>query len=113
MELATTGPFSFGLNPPTFIGGCGLLRIFQWFGSGKAVTHRMIVRRMHQTVWFAALVCVAVCARCLLLLGSGDTASHMAVMLFGGLTAIGVAYGLTALPAAGLIPLILIIGPIS
>jgi diguanylate cyclase (GGDEF)-like protein len=37
----------------------------------------------------------------------------MAVMLFGGLTAIGVAYGLTSLPAAARIPLILIIVPIS
>ena len=37
----------------------------------------------------------------------------MAVMLFGGLTAIGVAYGLTALPVAGRIPLVLIIVPIS
>jgi diguanylate cyclase (GGDEF)-like protein len=37
----------------------------------------------------------------------------MAVILFGGLTAIGVAYGLTALPVAGRIPLLLIIGPIS
>ncbi|GAC1581002.1 MAG: bifunctional diguanylate cyclase/phosphodiesterase [Sphingomicrobium sp.] len=37
----------------------------------------------------------------------------MAVMLFGGLTAIGVAYGLTALPVAARIPLVLIIVPIS
>jgi len=34
-------------------------------------------------------------------------------MLFGGLTAIGVAYGLTALAEAGVIPLVLIIVPIS
>jgi diguanylate cyclase (GGDEF)-like protein len=113
MEIATTGRLSVGFNLPTFIAGCGLLRMAHWFGSGKRVTHELMVRRMQQTIWFAALVCLAVCARSLQLLGSGDTASHMAVMLFGGLTAIGVAYGLTALPAAGRIPLILIIVPIS
>jgi diguanylate cyclase (GGDEF)-like protein len=72
-----------------------------------------MVMRLRQTVWFAAAVCLAVCARCLYLLQVGDAASHMAVLLFGGLTAIGVAYGLTALPIAGWIPLILIIGPVS
>jgi diguanylate cyclase (GGDEF)-like protein len=113
MEIATTGRLSVGINLPTFIAACGLLRMVQWFGGSKRATHELMMRRMQQTIWFAALVCLAVCARCLQLLGSGDTASHMAVMLFGGLTAIGVAYGLTALPAAGRIPLILIIVPIS
>ena len=114
MELSAIGRLAIGANLPTFIAGCGILRLFQWFRSAGAVTHEVMVRRLQQTVIFAAIVCFAVCARCLqLLLQSHDTASHMAVMLFGGLTAIGVAYGLTALPAAGRIPLILIIGPIS
>ena len=113
MELATSGRLSPGLNLPTFIALCALIRIAQWFGGGKQPSHDAMVKRMHQTVWFAAAVCAAVCARCLNLLEFGDTSSHMAVMLFGGLTAIGVAYGLTALPAAGRIPLVLIIIPIS
>ena len=68
---------------------------------------------MRQTVGFAAAVCLAVCIRSLYLLQTGDVAAHMAVLLFGGLTAIGVAYGLTALPAASRIPLVLITVPLA
>jgi diguanylate cyclase (GGDEF)-like protein len=113
MELAATGSLSIGLNLPTFIAACGVIRIAQWFCRGRDITHEVMARRMAQTVWFATAICLAVCVRCLHLFNVGDAATHMAVLLFGGLTAIGVAYGLTALPAAGGIPLILIIIPIS
>jgi diguanylate cyclase (GGDEF)-like protein len=115
MEIAATGRLSLGLNLPSFIAFCGLIRLWHWFGkgSGADTDHRLMTRRMRQTVWFAGAVCLAVSARCLYLLQVGDASSHMAVMLFGGLTAIGVAYGLTALPAAARIPLLLIIGPLS
>lgn len=113
MELATSGRLVPGLNLPTFIAGCGILRMTQWFASRRSPTHEQMAARMKQTVWVAALICLAVCVRSLYLLQTGDSTSHMAVMLFGGLTAIGVAYGLTALPAAGRIPLVLIIVPIA
>jgi diguanylate cyclase (GGDEF)-like protein len=115
MELAATGKLAPGINLPTFIAACGIIRLWQWFGrgSGSQANHEVMVKRTCETVLFAAAVCAAVCARCLYLLQTGDPVSQMAVMLFGGLTAIGVAYGLTALPAAGRIPLLLIIGPIS
>jgi len=113
MELATTGSLTVGINLPTFIATCGLIRMFQWFWPKKQVTHRKMVIQMKQTVWFAIAVCLAVCARCIHLLEVGDDASKMAVLLFGGLTAIGVAYGLTAYPTASRVPLILIIVPIS
>lgn len=113
LELATNGRITLGLNLPSFIGLCAIVRIWQWFYASSSVSHDLMIRRMRQTVWFAALVCGAVCFRCLHLLGVGDTASRMAVMLFGGLTAIGVSYGLTALAEAGIIPLVLIIIPIS
>jgi diguanylate cyclase (GGDEF)-like protein len=113
MELATTGTLSVGINLPTFIATCGVIRLFQWFWPDHQVTHKRMVQRMEQTVWFATAVCLAVCVSCIHFLEVGDVASRMAVMLFGGLTAIGVAYGLTALPAAGRIPLLLIIGPVS
>jgi diguanylate cyclase (GGDEF)-like protein len=115
MEIAAAGTLSVGANVPTFIAACGLIRMWHWYGSerGKVPAHELMLRRLSQTIWFAAVVCLAVCARCLYLLSVGDAASHMAVMLFGGLTAIGVAYGLTALPVAGWIPLLLIIAPIS
>lgn len=113
MEMAAVGSLTPGFNLPTFIVFCGLVRLLQWYGASRKPTHDEMVRRMAQTVLFAAIVCIAVCARCVHLLMTGDTASHMAVMLFGGLTAIGVSYGLTALPAAGRIPLLLIILPVS
>jgi diguanylate cyclase (GGDEF)-like protein len=113
MELATTGRLSAGLNLPTFIAVCAAIRLWSWFAPQQAVTHAAMVRKMRQTIGFAALVCLAVCLRCMHLLGNSDAASHMAVMLFGGLTAIGVAYGLTALPLAGRIPLLLIIFPLA
>jgi diguanylate cyclase (GGDEF)-like protein len=113
MELATTGSLVPGFNLPTLIAICGVMRLVQWFGGGSHPTREDMVKRMKQTVWFAALVCVAVCARCVHLLATGEASTHMAVMLFGGLTAIGVSYGLTALPLAGRIPLVLIIVPIS
>lgn len=113
MEVAATGRLSIGLNLPSFIALCGIIRLWHWFGRAAQPTHHMMLQRMRQTVWFATAVCLAVCVRCLYLFQVGDAASHMAVLLFGGLTAIGVAYGLTALPAAGRIPLILIIIPIS
>ena len=114
MELAATNRLSPGLNLPTFVAACALVRMYHWFGSNRReINQQQMVHTMRQTVWFAAVVCLAVCARCLYLLAVGNEASRMAVMLFGGLTAIGVSYGLTALPAAGRIPLLLIIAPIS
>lgn len=113
LELASTGKLSVGINLPTFILFCGIWRLYQWANIGRQVSHAMMIRRMRQTTLFAALVCGAVCLRCIQLLVGGDPSIRMAVMLFGGLTAIGVAYGLTALPAAGLIPLVLIVVPIS
>ena len=115
LELAATGKLSIGFNLPSFIGICGVVRLWQWFALSKGAppTHKLMVRRMQQTVLFAAIVCIAVCVRSLYLLHVGDTVLRMAVMLFAGLTAIGVAYGLTALPAAARIPLVLIVGPIS
>ena len=113
MELATTGVLRPGLNLPTFLSACAAIRMFQWFGAPRHVTHKEMRRRLTQTVFFAVVVCVTVCARALYLFQVGDAETHMAVLLFGGLTAIGVAYGLTALPAAGRIPLVLIIVPIA
>jgi diguanylate cyclase (GGDEF)-like protein len=113
MEMATVGRLAPGFNLPTFIALCGLVRLSQWYGASRKPKQDEMVRRMAQTVLFAAIVCIAVCVRCVHLLMTGDTASHMAVMLFGGLTAIGVSYGLTALPAASRIPLVLIILPVS
>jgi diguanylate cyclase (GGDEF)-like protein len=115
LEVAATGTVAPGANLPTFIATCGLVRLWHWYGAraGQAPNLDYMAQRVRQTIWFSAAVCLAVCARALFLLQTGDAASHMAVMLFAGLTAFGVAYGLTALPVAGLIPLVLVIAPMS
>lgn len=113
MEIGATGSLTLGINLPTFILCCGVIRLWQWFVVRREVCHEEMVARMRQTVWCAAAVCFAVCVRSLYLLQVGDVAAHMAVLLFSGLTAIGVAYGLTALPTAGRIPLVLITLPIA
>lgn len=113
MEIATSGRLSIGVNLPTFILVCGIIRLWNWFGSASHPTHEAMLKRMRQTTWFAGIICTLVSARCLYLFHVGDATAHMAVLLFGGLTAIGVTYGLTAQPVAARIPLILIIVPIS
>jgi predicted signal transduction protein with EAL and GGDEF domain len=115
LEIAATGTLTVGLNVPTLIAACALLRLWHWYGAdrGHRPSHVHMAHRLRETIWFAAIVCVAVSARCIYLLQAGDTASQMAVLLFGGLSAIGISYGLTAVPLAAWIPLVLVIGPIS
>ena len=115
MEIAADRSLSLGFNLPTFILLCALLRLRSWFGEGsETASHELMVRRMTpDCVFRSRRLPRGVCCAASTSSSVGDTASHMAVILFGGLTAIGVAYGLTALPAAGRIPLVLIIGPIS
>jgi diguanylate cyclase (GGDEF)-like protein len=115
LEIAATGSLTAGVNVPTLIAACALIRMWHWYGraGGLHPSHAYMARRLRETVWFAAIICIAVCARCIYLLQGGDAASQMAVLLFGGLSAIGISYGLTAVPLAAWVPLVLVIGPIS
>ena len=36
MEIAAGGTLSAGLNVPTFIAACGLVRMWHWYGNGRA-----------------------------------------------------------------------------
>src|SRR4051794_23848702 len=62
MEIAATGTLSPGFNVPTFIAACGVIRTWQWYGSGRGTepTHELMKKRLRQTIWFAAAVCIAV-----------------------------------------------------
>jgi diguanylate cyclase (GGDEF)-like protein len=115
LEIAATGTLSVGLNVPTLIAACAFLRLWHWYGADRGLhpSHVHMAHRLRETVWFAAIICIAVCARCVYLLQAGDTAAQMAVLLFGGLSAFGISYGLAAVPLAAWIPLVLVIGPIS
>jgi diguanylate cyclase (GGDEF)-like protein len=115
LEIAATGRLTIGLNVPTLIAACAIVRMWHWYGAGRGLhpSHAYMAHRLRETIWFAAIVCIAVCARCIYLLHGGDPSTQMAVLLFGGLSAIGISYGLTAVPLAAWIPLVLVIGPIS
>lgn len=112
LQIATGGRLAPGFNIPTVLAACGLLRVLQWLPD-REVSHEQMLRRMQQTCLLGALICLSVflwCARIL------DTASHeqkMAVILFGGLTAIGIAYGLSALQTAARMPLIVLSLPLA
>src|SRR4051812_37584941 len=60
MEIAATDTFSPGLNVPSFIAVCGLIRMWHWYGgkNAKAPSHELMLKRLRQAVWFAAAVCI-------------------------------------------------------
>jgi diguanylate cyclase (GGDEF)-like protein len=112
LQLATGNKLEFGVNVPTLLGICAFVRVLQWLRTPKEVTHAVMLRRMRQTCCLATMICLIVCVWCLHIQTVSQTAA-MAVMLFGGLTAIGVSYGLGALPAAARLPLLVLALPLA
>lgn len=113
LELATGGTIRPGFNFPTALTLCAFVRLVQWRIANHDVTHSMMVRRMNQTCAIAAIICLVVFARCIYFLQDADPTMHMAVMLFGGFTAIGVAYGLSRHPVASRLPLLVLALPLA
>ena len=112
MEVTTTGKLVVGLNVPTVLTLCAAVRVVQWLRPPKALSVEMKFKRMRQTCWIAAAICAVVCWWCLRL-WPADASSSMAVMLFGSLTAIGASYGLSPLPAAARMPLLVLALPLA
>ena len=113
LELATGGTITPGLNFPSVLALCALIRLVQWRTADHDITHAVMVRRMNQTCAIAAIICLVVFARCTYLLQDADPTTHMAIMLFGGFTAIGVAYGLSRHPVASRLPLLVLALPLA
>lgn len=113
LQLATAGKLSVGVNLPTFVSLCALVRIAQWRSSHEDLTHETMMKRMRQTAWLAALICFSVSLWCLYLLRSYPPDTYMAIVSLGGLTAIGVAYGLSYHPTAARLPLVFLALPIA
>ena len=113
LEIATSGQLTIGWNLPTAVTAVALLRIAQWLRPGKEITHELMLRRMRQTCLIAAVLCLSICAWCLHLLRTEDPTARMAILLFGGLTGIGTAYGLSSLPSAARLPLLGIALPLA
>lgn len=112
LELATGGEITPGLNFPTLLTICALVRIAQWFRARGDIPHQAMLRRLKQTCLVAAALSLAVTVWCINLAGA-DAALMLPVTLFGGFTAIGVAYGLIYLPSAARLPLLFLAFPLT
>lgn len=113
LQVAASGRVELGINVPSAIAICALLRIGQWLRSSEQVNHAVMLRRMRQTIWVAFAICAFVFLWCYDLLLGEDGTAGMAVILFGVMTAIGAAYGLSPLPAAARIPLLVLALPLA
>lgn len=113
LEIASGESLSIGLNLHTLIAACAVFRIAQWRIATKAIDHATMLRRMNQTGALTVAICLIVGVRCIYMLQVAHTESSIAVMLFGGFTAIGAAYGLSCHPVASRLPLLLLALPLA
>lgn len=111
--LATEGELDVGLNFPTFLIIFAGVRIVQWLMAPAQLSHANMQRRLRQTTFFALVLCIGVCAWCIQLIIAADASTKMAIILFGGFTAIGTAYGLSVLPMAARIPIYVLALPLA
>ncbi len=111
--LATEGDLDIGLNFPTFLIIFAGIRMVQWLMAPTQVSHATMQGRLRQSTVFALVLCVGVSAWCLQLIIAADASTRMAIILFGGFTAIGTAYGLCVLPIAARIPVYVLALPLA
>jgi diguanylate cyclase (GGDEF)-like protein len=112
LQLAIGGTIRVGFNLLTALAIIALIRIAQWRRGGD-VSHAQMVRRMNLTAGLSAVICFAVLVRCLIVQPTIGSDQSLAVMLFGGFTAIGVAYGLSCHPVASRAPLLVLAFPLA
>lgn len=111
LQIQTTGGVRFGANMPTAFSFCAALRLWQWFRVPSNISCEAKLKVLRQTDIAAIIICMIICVWFLSLLNAGDPTQRMAVLLFGGLTAIGIAYGLSSSPFSSRVPLVLIALP--
>ena len=114
LHLATGVTLAFGWALPAALLVCAMVRSVQWLKRRKqTISHALMLQQLRQTVLLAAALCVVVSGWCVFLLAAVDLAGRWPVILFGSLTAIGTAYGLSSFPAAARLPLIVLALPLS
>jgi diguanylate cyclase (GGDEF)-like protein len=102
------------MNPPTVFAIIAFIRVVQWFRVSAEITATAMLRRLQETHLLTAVLCLGILAWCLnLVITTDDITTAAAVILFGGLTAIGTAYGLSSLPIAARIPLFVLALPLA
>ena len=112
LQIQTTGGVEFGLNMPTVFSFCAAFRLWQWLHVSSDISCEAKLNVLRQTDIAAIIICTAICVWFLSLLNTGDPTQRMAVLLFGGFTAIGIAYGLSSSPFSSRVPLVLIALPL-
>ena len=112
LQIVASGAITIGLNPPTCLAVCALVRMGQWLRAPRSLSHENMLRRLRQTFWIAAIACSAICIWCLQLLEEGPD-TRLPVLLFGSMTAIGASYGLSSFPAAARLPLLVLALPLA
>ncbi len=113
LELATTGEIKIGLNFPTVLSALALVRTVQWIRSKGDFDHRTTLRELRKTCLLTAILSVSICVWCMSLLPRADEGTRLAVILFGGFTAIGSAFGLSAFPSAARMPIFALALPLA
>ena len=113
LQVAATGEFRIGANPPTAILLLAIVRIAQILRPGQGdASHELIKSRVKQTFAVTAIACAMVCLWCIYLLEQ-EPGARLPVLLFGSLTALGTAIGLGSYPAAARIPLVVLALPLA
>jgi diguanylate cyclase (GGDEF)-like protein len=113
LQIITKGSISVGLEWMSILLICAIVRSWQWLRSSHISDHALMISRIRQTCAFAALLCVSLAWWCYYLLGTAPSGTHMAIFLLGGFTAVGVAFGLSAVPLAAYMPLFLLGLPLA
>jgi diguanylate cyclase (GGDEF)-like protein len=112
LQIQTTGGVEFGLNVPTAFSFCAAIRVWQWFHVSGDISPEAKLKMLRQTDFAAVIICTGICVWFIHMLNVNDPTQRMAVLLFGGFTATGVAFGLSYSLFTSRVPLLLIALPL-
>ncbi|HVM39110.1 MAG TPA: EAL domain-containing protein, partial [Sphingomicrobium sp.] len=113
LHVATGGEFAVGFNIPTALLVCAIVRIAQWWRAPQCgLAPELMLSRLRQTFVITVVATFAVCLWCLWLVHD-QPAARLPVLLFGSLTALATAYGLSSLPAAARLSLMVLALPLA
>ena len=112
LQIQTTGGVEFGLNVPTAFSFCAAIRLWQWLHVSGDIAPEAKLKILKQTDIAAVVICTVICVWFFHLLNVNNPTQRTAVLLFGGFTATGIAYGLSYSPFSCRVPLLLIALPL-
>nr|WP_314445428.1 EAL domain-containing protein [uncultured Sphingomonas sp.] len=113
LQITTKGSISVGFEWTSVLLVFAIIRIWHWLRSSHNPDHAVMISRIRQACAFAALLCLSLALWCHHLLATAPSGTHMAIFLLGGFTAVGVAFGLSAVPLASYMPLLLLGLPLA